>query len=142
MQSELTKQRNLEGTTAEDTQAVNDGIASTSTNAAPIDPAVQSQIDRQANFEEAANKIGGKLASDPGNITKEEADTMHRREQRAFGQTEKGGLASQTQHQVAENEKSWLYKSTRFKIVQLYIVIEKALLGRKLPFKSWESWQH
>lgn len=149
MQSELTKQRNLEEATTEigsrletapesitkgDAQAVhraesralggqqpgsgsitsqaqhqaavNEGATSTSTTAAPVDPAVQSQMDRQANFEDAASKIGGKLVNEPGNLTKEEADTLHSREQRAFGHTEKGGLASQAQHQVAENEKS------------------------------------
>ncbi|KAL9025912.1 MAG: hypothetical protein Q9196_005339 [Gyalolechia fulgens] len=86
--------------------AVNEGATSTSTTAASVDPAVQSQMDRQANFEDAANKIGGKLVNEPGNVTKEEADILHSREQRAFGHTEKGGLASQAQHQVAENEKS------------------------------------
>ncbi|KAI4174715.1 MAG: hypothetical protein LQ343_002086 [Gyalolechia ehrenbergii] len=152
MQSELTKQRNLEQTAAkvgskletapgsitkEDAQAahraesralggqqpasgsvtsqaqheaaVNEGAtsaATTATTAASVDPAVQSQMDRQANFEDAASKIGGKLVNEPGNVTKEEADTLHSREQRAFGHTEKGGLASQAQSQVAENEKS------------------------------------
>ncbi|KAI4177870.1 MAG: hypothetical protein LQ348_005756 [Seirophora lacunosa] len=147
MQSELTKQRNLEETVAnvgskletapgsitkEDAQAVhraesralggqqpqsgsissqaqheaavNEGAASTSRPAAPSDPTVQSQMDRQANFEDAASGIGSKLVNEPGNVTKEEADTLHSREQRAFGRTEKGGLASQAQHQVAENE--------------------------------------
>ncbi|KAL8909238.1 MAG: hypothetical protein Q9171_005125 [Xanthocarpia ochracea] len=78
--------------------------ASSRTNAAPVDPIVQSQMDRQANFEDAASKVGGKLVNEPGNVTKEEADLLHSREQRAFGVTEKGGLASQAQHQVAENE--------------------------------------
>ncbi|KAL8938768.1 MAG: hypothetical protein Q9216_003714 [Gyalolechia sp. 2 TL-2023] len=86
--------------------AVNEGATSTSTTAASLDPAVQSQMDRQANFEDAASKVGGKLVNEPGNVTKEEADTLHSREHRAFGQTEKGGLAAQAQHQVAENEKS------------------------------------
>lgn len=154
MQSELTKQRNFEDTTAdvgsklasapgsiskEDAQAVhraesralggqqpasgsissqaqhqaavNQGAtastgtsASAGTNAAPVDPNVQSQLDRQANYEDAASKVGGKLVNEPGNVTKEEADLLHSREQRAFGVTEKGGLASQAQHQVAENE--------------------------------------
>ncbi|KAL8860894.1 MAG: hypothetical protein Q9178_002649 [Gyalolechia marmorata] len=78
--------------------------ASNRTNGAPVDPTVQSQMDRQANFEDAASKVGGKLVNEPGNVTKEEADLLHSREQRAFGVTEKGGLASQAQHQVAENE--------------------------------------
>lgn len=147
MQSELTKQRNLEETAAnvgskletapgsitkEDAQsvhraesralhgqqppsgsissraqheaAVNEGATSTSRTTAPTDPTVQSQMDRQANFEDAASKIGSKLVNEPGNVTKEEADILHSREHRAFGYTEKGGLASQAQHQVAENE--------------------------------------
>ena len=78
--------------------------ASARTNAAPVDPTVQSQMDRQANYADAASKVGGKLVNEPGNVTKEEADLLHSREQRAFGVTEKGGLASQAQHQVAENE--------------------------------------
>lgn len=147
MQSELTKQRNFEGTAAnvgskletapgsitkEDAQAVhraesralhgqqppsgslssqaqheaavNEGTTSASRTAAPLDPTVQSQMDRQANYEDAASKVGSKLVNEPGNVTKEEADLLHSREQRAFGTTEQGGLAAQAQHQVAENE--------------------------------------
>ncbi|KAL8851274.1 MAG: hypothetical protein Q9221_003804 [Calogaya cf. arnoldii] len=78
--------------------------ASAGINGAPVDPNLQSQMDRQANFQDAASKVGGKLVNEPGNVTKEEADLLHSREQRAFGVTEKGGLASQAQHQVAENE--------------------------------------
>ncbi|KAL8782723.1 MAG: hypothetical protein Q9213_005147 [Squamulea squamosa] len=85
---------------------------STRTNAAPVDPNVQSQLDRQANYEDVASKVGGKLVNEPGNVTKEEADLLHSREQRAFGVTEKGGLASQAQHQVAENEGATSSRST------------------------------
>ncbi|KAL8916232.1 MAG: hypothetical protein Q9208_008630 [Pyrenodesmia sp. 3 TL-2023] len=148
MQSELTKQRNLDETannigskletapgsiSKEDAQAihraetralgqqpqsgslssqaqhqaaVNEGATSTSQTAPPVDPTVQSQLDRQANFEDAASKVGGKLVNEPGNVTKEDADLLHSREQRAFGHTEKGGLAAQAQHQVAENQSS------------------------------------
>ncbi|KAL8689749.1 MAG: hypothetical protein Q9218_004648 [Villophora microphyllina] len=84
--------------------AVNKGATTTRNTTASLDPTTQSQLDRQANYEDAASKVGGKLVNEPGNITKEEADTLHSREQRAFGTTEKGGLASQAQHQVAENE--------------------------------------
>ncbi|KAI4222045.1 MAG: hypothetical protein L6R36_006441 [Xanthoria steineri] len=94
--------------------AVNDGAigsasegtttGSAGLNGASVDPSSQSQLDRQANFEDAASKVGGKLVNEPGNVTKEEADLLHSREQRAFGVTEKGGLASQAQHQVAENQ--------------------------------------
>lgn len=84
--------------------AVNEGATSNGTIAAPLDSNTQSQMDRQANFEDAASKVGSKLVNEPGDVTKEEADLLHSREQRAFGVTEKGGLASQAQHQVAENE--------------------------------------
>ncbi|KAL8680650.1 MAG: hypothetical protein Q9186_003188 [Xanthomendoza sp. 1 TL-2023] len=80
------------------------GNLSPQTNATPVDSKAQSQMHRQANYEDAASQVGDKLANDPSNITKSEADTLHSREQRAFGVTEKGGLASQAQHQVAENE--------------------------------------
>lgn len=46
-----------------------------------------------------------KMANDPEHVTKEEADLLHSREQRAFGNTSKGGVASQAQSMVAENEK-------------------------------------
>ncbi|KAL8729869.1 MAG: hypothetical protein Q9166_004426 [cf. Caloplaca sp. 2 TL-2023] len=84
--------------------ATNSTRTNTGTNTGPADPNVQSQLDRQANYQDAASKVGGKLVNEPGNVTKEEADLLHSREQRAFGVTEKGGLASQAQHQVAENE--------------------------------------
>lgn len=104
MQSELTKQRNREETAGNGETADDESATSTPRTAASADPTVRSQMDRQANFEDAANQISNKLAKEPGNLTKEEGDLMHRREQRAFGTTEKGGLASQVQHQVAENE--------------------------------------
>ncbi|KAI4195078.1 MAG: hypothetical protein LQ350_007409 [Teloschistes chrysophthalmus] len=85
--------------------AVNQGATSTSNTSASVDSTTQSQLDRQANYEDVAAKVGDKLASAPKSISKEDADTMHSREHRAFGQTEKGGLASQAQHQVAENQK-------------------------------------
>ena len=84
--------------------AINEGATSGSTTAASMDSTTQSQMDRQANFQEAASTVGSKMVNEPGNVTKEEADLLHSREQRAFGVTEKGGLASQAQHQVAENE--------------------------------------
>ncbi|KAL8828616.1 MAG: hypothetical protein Q9170_006527 [Blastenia crenularia] len=84
--------------------AVNQVATPEATTAANSDPAVQSQMDRQANFQDAASTVGGKLVNEPGNVTKEEADLLHSREQRAFGITEKDGLASQAQRQVAENE--------------------------------------
>ena len=84
--------------------AVNEGATAGHSEPA-LEPEVQSQKDRQANYEEAADTVGKKLVNEPENVIKEEADLLHSREQRAFGTTEKGGLASQAQHQVAENEK-------------------------------------
>ncbi|KAI4162036.1 MAG: hypothetical protein LQ342_004348 [Letrouitia transgressa] len=85
--------------------AVNEGATSGGTANRQLDPQTQSQMGRQANFQDAAAKVGSKLVNEPSNVTKEEADLLHSREQRAFGITEKGGLASKAQHQVAENEK-------------------------------------
>ncbi|KAL8994750.1 MAG: hypothetical protein Q9169_005360 [Polycauliona sp. 2 TL-2023] len=86
--------------------AENEGATTTQSNATPSNPTAQSQMDRQANYEDTAAQVGSKLANDPGNITKEEADLLHSREHRALGHTEKGGLAAQAQHQVSENTKS------------------------------------
>ncbi|KAL8647006.1 MAG: hypothetical protein Q9226_006614, partial [Calogaya cf. arnoldii] len=75
--------------------AVNEGATGSTTNGAtaapsgvngaPVEPNLRSQKDRQANFQDAASKVGGKLVNEPGNVTKEEADLLHSREQRAFG---------------------------------------------------------
>lgn len=70
---------------------------------ADLTPAEQSQLDREANYVEAADKIGAKLATEPGSVTKEDGDLLHSRETKAFGATEKGGVASQAQSQAAEN---------------------------------------
>ncbi|KAL8670621.1 MAG: hypothetical protein Q9168_004852 [Polycauliona sp. 1 TL-2023] len=91
-----------EGATGPNTNGTTTG--SSGINGASVDPTSQSELDRQANFQQAASEVGGKLVNEPGNVTKEEADLLHSREHRAFGVTEKGGLASQVQHQVAENE--------------------------------------
>lgn len=72
--------------------------------ATDLDSNTQSQLDRKTNYAEHADHLQSKLNTDPSSVTKEEADKMHSREQRAFGTTEKGGLASKAQHQVAENE--------------------------------------
>ncbi|KAL8809073.1 MAG: hypothetical protein Q9223_005658 [Gallowayella weberi] len=100
----LSSQANHQAAVNQGATAASGANVSAQTNATPVDSRVQSQIDRQANYEDAASKVGDKLANDPSSITKDEADTLHSREQRAFGATEKGGLASQAQHQVAENE--------------------------------------
>lgn len=70
---------------------------------ADLTPAEQSQMDRNANYAEAAEKIGTKLATEPESVTKEDGDLLHSRETKAFGATEKGGIASQAQSQAAEN---------------------------------------
>lgn len=87
--------------------AVNEGAAKSTGPAAggDVPPAVQSALDREANFQDAANQVGSKLASNPASVTKEEADMMHSREQRAHGHTDKGGIASQAQKTVSQNEK-------------------------------------
>jgi len=47
--------------------------------------------------------VGQKLADDPRNITKEDANLLRSRETRAHGATEKGGVAAQAQSLAAEN---------------------------------------
>lgn len=91
---------------AQHVAAVNEGATkNTGTSNADIPPAVQSAMDKEANFQQAADQVGSKLASNPGSVTKEEADLLHSREQRAHGHTDKGGIASQAQQTAAQNEK-------------------------------------
>ena len=104
MQSQITKQRNLEDA------AANEQGATAQANGAPsgavdanLTSAEQSQLDLEANYVEAADKVGTKLATEPGNVTKEDGDLVHSRETKAFGATEKGGVASQAQSQAARN---------------------------------------
>lgn len=90
---------------AQQLAAENEGATkSSSASGAGSDPSTQSDIDRKQNFEQVAQSVGQKLESAPGQVTKEEGDLLHSREQRAFGQTQKGGIASQAQQQAAENE--------------------------------------
>ena len=103
--------------------AVNEGDAKMPSKGAS-DPATQSAIDRTENLQDAAENIAPKMvcahcmdfpilsqqltsrqANAPETVTKEEADLLHSREQRAFGETSKGGIASQAQSMAAENEK-------------------------------------
>ena len=72
--------------------------------AAQIDPATQSQLDREANFVETADKIQNKLATEPESVTQEDAHAMHSREVKAFGGAEKGGIAAQAQSRASKNE--------------------------------------
>ena len=97
MQSQVTKQRN-----AENASQTNQGQSNNPN--ADLTPAEQSQSDREANFVEAADKVGAKLATDPGSVTKEDGDLLHSRETKAHGITQKGGIASKVQSQAAENE--------------------------------------
>ncbi|KAK5174106.1 uncharacterized protein LTR77_001186 [Saxophila tyrrhenica] len=84
--------------------AVNEGDAKMPSKG-QMDPATQSAADRVENLESAAEQVAPKMANDPEHVTKDEADLLHSREQRAFGATSKGGIASQAQSMVAENEK-------------------------------------
>ncbi|KAL9124096.1 MAG: hypothetical protein Q9217_006537 [Psora testacea] len=81
------------------------GASTTGTDNTRVDltPEEQSRLDRGANYEQQADKVATKMETNPEAVTKEDANTMHSREQRAFGTTEKGGLASKAQKQVAEN---------------------------------------
>jgi hypothetical protein len=67
--------------------------------------ATQSAADRVGNFDQTADQITDKLANAAETITKEDGDLAHSREQRAFGATHKGGLASQAQSQANANER-------------------------------------
>ena len=69
-----------------------------------VNAAEQSQSNREANWADAAQKISDKMANDPSSITKKDAGEIHKREQRAFGTTEKGGLASEA-HKLADQNK-------------------------------------
>lgn len=61
---------------------------------------------KERNFEAAASDIGQKMATNPGSVTKEDGDLLHRREQRAQGHTDKGGIASEAQKLAAQNDKT------------------------------------
>lgn len=93
----MTKQRNAESTNGQGAPSQS-RATDNSTN-----PTQQSQADREANFVEAADKVGSKMATDPASVTKEDGDMLHSRETKAFGATEKGGIASQAQSLASEN---------------------------------------
>lgn len=88
---------NEQGATVQTNGAQSSGID------ANITPAEQSQLDREANYVDAADKVGNKMATEPESVTKEDGDLLHSRETKAFGTTEKGGIASQAQSQAAKN---------------------------------------
>lgn len=77
----------------------------TSTNGASgLNRSEQSQADKEANFLDAVNALAPKVQD--GTVTKEEASLLHSREHKAYGQTEKGGIASQAHKIVAQREKA------------------------------------
>ena len=84
--------------------AVNEGATKPPTKG-DADPSTQSAVDRVENFEQVGQDVAAKMASNPEHVTKEEANLLHSREQRAFGETSKGGIASQAQSMASENEK-------------------------------------
>ena len=88
---------------AERLAAVNEGA--TKSQIDPLHPTERSAVDRLDNFEKVAEDVAVDMATNPERVTKEEADSMHSREQRAFGATSKGGIASQAQSLAAENKK-------------------------------------
>ncbi|KAF7186272.1 hypothetical protein HII31_12347 [Pseudocercospora fuligena] len=86
--------------------SANEGAtAPNSKSASSMTSEEQSASDRIENFEQVAENVAEKMKRDPNSLTKEEADLMHSREQRAFGTTSKGGIASQAQSLADENEK-------------------------------------
>ncbi|KAG8529946.1 uncharacterized protein KY384_005427 [Bacidia gigantensis] len=88
---------------AQSVAAGNDqGVGSNTTSTLTAEQ--QSQLDREANYKQQADYVTKKLETEPGNVTREDGNTMHSREQRAFRTTEKGGLSSAAKSQVAENE--------------------------------------
>ena len=63
------------------------------------------KLEKSTNAPVTAGNVAQKMANEPDGVTKEDANTMHSREQRAFGETSKGGIASQAQSLANENEK-------------------------------------
>ncbi|KAI4850965.1 hypothetical protein E4T44_02431 [Aureobasidium sp. EXF-8845] len=68
-----------------------------------LNPTEQSHLTKERNLEEAINEVGSK---DPSQITQDDANLLHSREQRAHGHTEKGGVASQAKVIANENTRS------------------------------------
>ena len=102
LQSQVTKERNRQQATAQ----VGSTLEQNPTSQGSLDPGQQSQLDRQANYEDVASKVQDKIATDPTSVTPEEANLARSRETRAFGATEKGGIAAKAQSLASENEKA------------------------------------
>lgn len=98
MQSQLTKERNAQQGVGHNATASANGTGNTAARSE------QSQQQREENFQEAIDIVAPKMANAPENVTKEDGDLLHSREQRARGITEKGGIASQAQQMAAENK--------------------------------------
>ena len=113
MQSEFIKQRNREDA------AANNQDATIQTNT-PLNPAEQSQLDREANYVEQADEVATKMAKKPETVTKEDGDTMHSRETKAFGNTEKGGIASQAQSLAASSVQQYYSSELFYLLACLY----------------------
>jgi len=79
------------------------GTTSKTGQTGPLNPTEQSHLTKERNFEEAVNEVGSK---DPSQITQDDANLLHSREQRAHGHTEKGGVASQAKVIANENASS------------------------------------
>lgn len=85
--------------------AENEGVVKTKSSTGKTDPVEQSVEDRVKNFEQVAEDMAEKIERNPEDVTKEDAGVMHSREQRAFGRTAKGGIASEVHKVADENEK-------------------------------------
>ena len=99
----MAKQQNTIGTTPSAQDLASSISTPSSSSTADLNPTQQSQLNREANYNDSAAAVGSKLASDPTSVTKEDGDLLHSRETKAFGTTEKGGLASQAQSLASEN---------------------------------------
>lgn len=88
---------------SEITKAQNAGQDTGGTGA--VDPATQSQLDKEANLAEAQERVVPKMENEPEHVTEEDASLLRSRETRAHGVTEKGGVAATAQHLAAENAK-------------------------------------
>jgi hypothetical protein len=80
------------------------GAPPTSTGGGAVPPAIQSRLDKEANFQEAVDVVGTKMANDPESVTKEDAAYLESRERTAHGVVEKGGIAAQAQRLADKNE--------------------------------------
>ncbi|CZT22849.1 uncharacterized protein RCC_08555 [Ramularia collo-cygni] len=85
--------------------AENEGATKSKASTTSTDPVEQSVEDRVKNFEKVAADMAEKLERSPESVTKEDAGVVHSREQRAFGSTAKGGIASEVHKVADENEK-------------------------------------